>query len=134
MWPVLSYARFLCNNARELLERDALKALDVGVLVEIAHHVHRRTLFIYELEQLAFIARVTLSLSLSAFSASFSLCDFGRASSWLPRRPPPLLLPQPKLVQASASYKLIMEAFGQLVTQKMISRTPLLAALHALEA
>ena len=64
MWPVLSYARFLCNNARELLERDALKALDVGVLVEIAHHVHRRTLFIYELEQLAFIARVTLSLSI----------------------------------------------------------------------
>ena len=72
MWPVLSYARFLCNSERELLKRDALKAIDVGVLVEISYHVHRRALFIYELEQLASIA---LSLSLPAFSASLSLCD-----------------------------------------------------------
>ena len=64
-------ALLMQHNARELFERDALKALDVGVLVEIAHHVHRRALFIYELEQLAFIARVTLFLS--AFSASLSL-------------------------------------------------------------
>ena len=35
--------------------------------VEIAHHVYRRALFIYELEQLAlFIAPLSLSLSLSA--------------------------------------------------------------------
>ena len=32
---MLSCARFLCNRARELLERAALEALDVGGLVEI---------------------------------------------------------------------------------------------------
>ena len=61
----MSCARFLGNRAGELLERDPLEALDVCVLVEIAHHIHHRALFIYELEQLAlFIARFSLSLSL----------------------------------------------------------------------
>ena len=63
IYRALSCARLLCNRARELLERAALKALDVGLLEEIALHIHRRALFIYELEQLAFIARVSLSLS-----------------------------------------------------------------------
>ena len=99
MWPVLSCACFLCNRARELLERVALEALDVAVLVEIAHHVHRRALFVYELEQLAFIAHLSLSLrrlpsslpapsfslpvlSFCKLSLRLSFCDFlGRAFS-----------------------------------------------------
>ena len=81
MLSILSCARFLCNRARE---RAALEALDVGVLVEIALHGHRRALFIYEFEQLAFIVRVTLSagpltlsagpLTVPAFSVFLSLC------------------------------------------------------------
>ena len=99
MWPVFSCVRFLCNRARELLKRDALEALDVAVLVEIAHHVLRCALCIYELEKLAFIARVSLSLrrlpssmpapsfslpvlSLCKLPLRLSFCDFlGRASS-----------------------------------------------------
>ena len=70
---MLSCTRFLCNRARELLERDALEALDVCVLVEIAHNVHRRALFKYELKQLALlIPRFSLSLSLSADSLFLS--------------------------------------------------------------
>ena len=68
--------RACCNRARELRERAALEALDVGLLEEIDLHAHRRALFIYELEHLAFIVRVTLSagpLTLPAFSASLSL-------------------------------------------------------------
>ena len=103
MWPVLSCAHFLCNRARELLECDALEALDVAVLVEIAHHVHRRALFVYELEQLAFIAhlplfadslllcRLPLSLCRSSHSANF-LCVSLSATSLAER-----------LVSASAS-------------------------------
>ena len=72
IYRALSCARLLCNRARELLERAALKALDVGLLEEIALHIHCRALFIYELEQLAFIARVSLSLSLSASSLFLS--------------------------------------------------------------
>ena len=114
-------------------ERDALKALDVGVLVEIAHHIHRRALIIYELEQLAFITRDTLFLP--AFSASLSLCDFGRASRLGFRVGLHL---SSRLSLSSFKLRLhisIMEAFGQLVTsQKGISRTPRISALHALEA
>ena len=126
---MLSCARLLCNRARELLERDALEALDVCVLVEIAHHVHCRPLFIYELENWLFSLLVSLSLSLSAdsvllsagpltlpaFSASLFLrLPWPSVLSRLPRRLPSLLSPQSQLVKASALYTRIMEAFGLL--------------------
>ena len=114
---MLSYARFLCNRARELLERDALKAIDVCVLVEIAHHVHRRPLFIYELEELArFIARLSLSLcrlplSLcrSSHSAGFLCVSFSTTSlaerfCLVFRVGFHIFSRQPQLVQASALY------------------------------
>ena len=52
---------------------------------------------------------LSLSLSLSASSCPSVKYRF-------PRRLPPLLSPQPQVVQASASY--IMEKFGQLVTSQ----------------
>ena len=75
LYRVLSCARFLCNRARELLERAALEALDAGLLEEIALHAHRCALFIYELEQLAFIARVTFSASSLPLSLCLSRCS-----------------------------------------------------------
>ena len=99
-YRVLSCARLLCNRARELLESAALE--------EIARHVHRLALFIYELEQLAFIASFTHSLSagslffsagpltLPAFSASLSTSSLAAWTKLLPglggSSPPPSFL------------------------------------------
>ena len=94
---MLSCTRF-CNRARELLERAALEALDDGELVERAHHVHRRALFITSssswlllLVSLPLFAdslfslpapSLPLSLSLCRLSLRFPLCHFlGRAFS-----------------------------------------------------
>ena len=130
-----SCARFLCNRARELLEREALEALDVCVLVEITHHVHRCPLFIYELEELALlIARFSLSadslflsagpLTLPAFSVTLFLrLHWPSVLSPLPRRLPPLLSPQPQLVQASALY--IMVTNGGIWTTSDFSKSDL---------
>ena len=64
----------------------------------------------------------SLSLSAGFLCVSLFMQIWPCVQSRLPRRPPPLLSPQPLLVQASASY--IMKAFGQLVTsQKVIIPT-----------
>ena len=102
---MLSCARFLCNRARELLERAALEALNVGVLVEIqiALHVHRRALFIYELEQLTFIARVSLcQLPLSFCRLPLSLCRSSHSFGFLCVNLSASFLAE-RLVSASAS-------------------------------
>ena len=136
---MLSCARFLRNRARELLERDALKALDVCVLVKRAHSMSiaarssytssRSWLFLLLVSLSLFADSLFLSagpLTLSAFSASLFLrLPCPSVLSRLSRRLPYLLSPQPQLVQASALY--IMGAFGQLVTSQKVTSVVLLA-------